>query len=139
MFPLTAPGDDKTPFQMGLKGSELEEKLMDVFDAAIGSCSKMWSGIKHDSGTFPTIMHKILCRSNGNGLFNDEQHEAVHKRLQNIRKKDRTENTESLELLQFLVSHCTRTAYKLEFARCHNSSCAHCMALPNRETAFVQF
>lgn len=131
------PGESQSPFQQGLKGVELDKKLGKIYDAAIASCAKMWSTVKHDKRTFLTITHPILSDSaTSNLLFNDQDHKKIHKFIQ---KSNFDGSSELEEDLKFYISHCTRSAYKFELVRCTNASCHHCSKLPQEETNFVKF
>lgn len=61
--------------------------------------------------------------------------------FQNAKVRDLKSNpdTKELQLLySFLVKHCNRKAYQLEFVRCFAEGCKHCSLLPDRDNQFLR-
>lgn len=136
MFPLKVPGETATPFEQGLKGADLDAKMRLIFNFAMKACSQMWKRVKHD-GIYPTIMHPVYSKPTDHSESDiDAEHERLHSIFKNGTFKQSSEDT---KLLKFLINHCTRSAYKLEFVRCSDRRCSHCSKLPRKETQFVQF
>ena len=38
----------------------------------------------------------------------------------------------------FLVNHCNRKAHQIEFVRCENDNCSHCVSLTVRDNQFLE-
>ena len=69
---------------------------------------------------------------------------AIHALLKTFSNTSLKQITKSPDLqhlrskYQFLVAHCNRKAYQIEFIRCESSNCLHCCKLPVRDNVFLE-
>ena len=110
---------------------------MRVLDSATILCAKFWDK-KYYSG-FPISVETFLS---DNPLVSPikETHQ-MFKDFTNCsakQLKDKAEFKQLQTLYTFLVKHANRKAYQLEFVRCTDIICAHCINLPKRENPFLE-
>lgn len=101
-----------------------------ILDDAVDMCSKFWDG-KEYAG-FPVSVEKMYT---GSQVINKlkEVHQLIHSFV-NTTKKGLSASID-LQSLQkkykFYVKHCNRKPYQIEFAKCDDNQCSHCLSLPN--------
>ena len=103
-------------------------------DHAIDTCKKYWHNKTYDS--FPIKVLSVPCE--GSTLL-----ERVHERVKSFSIASTRKIMESEELseikqeYQFLVSHCCRKTYQLQFSRCNQDSCEHHRTTPIHAEKFL--
>lgn len=115
------------------KEEQLKQKG-EVLNHAIDSCKKYWHNKRYDS--FPINVVSVPCE--GFSLL-ERGHELV-KSLSSASARKLQESEELSDIkkeYQFLVNHCCRKTYQLQFARCKQDSCEHCHSTPIRAEKFL--
>ena len=109
-----------------------------VLDSATILCAKFWDK-KYYNG-FPISVETFLS---DNPLVSPikETHQIMCKDFTNclaIKLKDKAEYKQLQTLYTFLMKHANRKAYQLEFIRCSDTNCEHCINLPKCENQFLE-
>ena len=113
------------------------EKWNIILDNAVRECSKFWQGRLYDG--FPINVYPFL--SNNITLDDlDIKHELLRNFTKVTAKKLRDEALfkELQDEYKFLVHHCNRKPFQMEFIRCENTACTHCQNLPIRENQLLK-
>ncbi|XP_070548150.1 uncharacterized protein [Ptychodera flava] len=135
-LPNTLPGENTTPTQQtNLSMQERREKQAEVFDGAIKMLNNFWRR-EHDG--FPITPIPVPCMK-ANMPYND--HEDVEKLFKKgIREILTTPAFVNLrQEYVFLVKHCVRRTYMLEFVKCNDPSCSHCSCKPIRAKNLISY
>ena len=106
-----------------------------VLDHAITTCNKYWHGKRYDS--FPIEVVGVPCEA----LAPLEESHEIVKNFTNASDRKINASEELSEIkkeYQFLVNHCTRKTYQLQFARCRQDSCRYCRRTPIRAENFLK-
>ena len=126
---VPSPWEDNT-----LLEKKLIKKKGEVLDHAIDTCKKYWHHERYDC--FPIKVLSVPCEGS-------TPLERVHERVKSVSNASARKIVESEELsemkedYQFLVSHCCRKSYQLQFSRCNQDSCEHCRTTPIRAERFL--
>ena len=114
-----------------------EEKWGMVLDNAVEELGRFWHGKLYDS--FPITVHPFF--SNNPSI---PHLKSIHESLKAFSvagKKELESNTTYQQLQEsyiFLVKHCNRKSYQIEFRRCSSKDCRHCFNLPTRRNDFLE-
>ena len=112
------------------------DKWLEALDFAASSCAKFWQN--KICGGFPVVAQTFLSN---NPLVSEIKN--THKTLHEFTNASKTKINESPNFMtlqkdyQFLVKHCNRKLYQLEFVRCREDDCSHCLKLPKRNNEFL--
>ena len=113
-----------------------DEGWSKVLDNAAHMCTKFWNG-KSVNG------HKIFAKPFYSSSPEIPALKTAHLRLQEFagaskRKIKEDEELSQLHLIyKFLVTHCCRKPYQIEFIRCIRQNCNHCSNLPERSNPLL--
>ena len=134
-LPISVSEDVPSPWE---DNTLLEEEIIknkgEVLDHAIDTCKKYWHNKRYDS--FPIKVFSVPSKGS-------TPLERVHKLVKSFSSASTRKIRESEELseikeeYQFLVSHCCRKSYQLQFSRCNQDSCEHCGTTPIRAERFL--
>ena len=133
--PISVSEDVPSPWEDNtLLEKKLIKKKEEVLDHAIDTCKKYGHHERYDC--FPIKVLSVPCEGS-------TPIERVHERVKSVSNATARKIVESEELsemkedYQFLVSHCCRKSYQLQFSRCNQDSCEHCRTTPIRAKRFL--
>ena len=121
----------------GVKPALGDEKgWLQVLDNAVDLCARFWDGKRYCG--FP-INVKPFKSSDPVIAHIKKIHESL-KDFSNVTKKrlEEADMKRMQETYSFLVKHANRKAYQLEFIRCRDQQCHHCINIPERENEFLE-
>ena len=136
-LPAALPGEDLPPCrQSGLSSDAKEKKEAKVLDNAIDQLNRLWNdrnfhGHKITSTKVPCLEH------HSTNQYNDYQ---TVKGFFNAGIKARAENEDYRLICQeykFLMQHCKKSTYRLEFVKCKADFCMHCRSHPVRAVSLM--
>ena len=135
-LPVCLPGEDLPPWkQSWLTEAEKESKTDEVFFNANSDCIKYLYGKKYAG--FDINAHADNFRG-------DEEiaaHDALISMLNKVSRKKLATDDQHKEFqkeYQFLISHCVRRFYYLQFKKCTSPSCSHCSINKATSTNFLR-
>ena len=108
-----------------------------VLDNAVQELCKFWHNKCYDVNCHINA-HKFLSSDPDVGLIKNV-HKIISKFVRSSKKaiQDDPEMCYFAEKYRFLIQHCRRKPYQLEFLRCFDGSCKHCTYLPKRDNEFL--
>ena len=131
------PGEDLPPCrQSGLTQEEKKSKEARVLDSAIDQLNSVWS-----NRTFhghPVTSAKIPCLENPASKTYDDY--TTVKGFFEAGVRVRAENPAYRNIgmeYKFMMQHCIKSTYRLEFIKCQAPSCFHCRSHPVRAVSLL--
>ena len=127
-MPRTLPGEHLPPCQQRhLTDEERQRKEAQVFDKACSDIASLWNGRKRDGFDIKVKCTKCMQLPTP---YND--HDEVKSLCDfSMRKLSSDNNLLPLrEEIRFLLEHCVRKTYQLQFSVCEKPECNHCASVP---------